>query len=56
MSYGMKKLVLTCAFVLVNCIIAVVISKLLNTSIESTAAWMALGACCGMQADSILDR
>lgn len=56
MGYGMKKLIWTCAFVLTNCIIAVVLSKLLHISIESTVAWMALGACCGMQVDSILDK
>ena len=52
----MKKLLLTIAFVLVNYVIAIVMAKLLNTPVEIIVAYVALGICCGMQADWILDK
>lgn len=55
MGNNVKRLTLSGVLLLVNCVVAIIISKLLNASINDIVAWMAIGACCSFQADKLLD-
>ena len=55
MNYKTKSFLLTCSFVCIYSIAAIVLSKLLNSPVDSIAAWMAIGICSKISADNILD-
>lgn len=56
MNRNIKHFLLTTGFIAINCVVAIILSKVLHTPIDGVVAWMALGSCCGIYADQLLNR